>query len=164
MGDLQMKKLKIYLDTSVISHLQAEDVLDKMAKTLEFWDFIKQGEYSVYISNLVVAEIEECSEPKKSFLTQKMDETPLEIIEISDEIVALAEKYVSEGVFSSKYMDDATHVAAASVIGCTAIVSWNFKHIVKLKTIIGVNGINRFMGYGEIEIITPEIIIEEEGD
>ena len=159
-----MKKLKIYLDTSVISHLQAGDVPDRMSKTLEFWSCIEQGEYGVYISDLVVAEIEECPEPKKSFLTEKIDEAPLEVVEISGEMVVLAEKYVSEGVFSSKYMDDATHVAAASVIGCTAIVSWNFKHIVKLKTIIGVNGINRFMGYGEIEIITPEIIIEEEGD
>jgi len=159
-----MKKLKIYLDTSVISHLQADDAPDKMAKTREFWNCIEQGKYVVYISDLVAAEIEECAEPKKFFLTQKMDEAPLEIIEINDEIVALAEKYVSEGVFSSKYIDDATHVAAASVIGCAAFVSWNYKHIVKLKTIIGVNGINRFMGYGEIEIITPEIIIGEEGD
>lgn len=159
-----MKKFRIYLDTSVISHLHADDVPEKMSKTVEFWNCIEQGEYGVYISDLVVAEIEECPEPKKTFLTQKMDEVPLEIIEVSEEMVELAEKYVSEGVFSSKYMDDATHVAAASVIGCIAIVSWNFKHIVKLKTIIGVNGINRFMGYGEIEIITPEIIIEEEGD
>ena len=159
-----MKKLKIYLDTSVISHLQADDVPGKMVKTLEFWEYIERGEYSVFISDLVVAEIEECPEPKKFFLTEKMDEAPLEIIEINDEIAALAEKYISQGVFSSKYLDDATHVAAASVLGCIAIVSWNFKHIVKLKTIIGVNGINRFMGYGEIEIITPEIIIEEESD
>lgn len=159
-----MKKLKIYLDTSVISHLQADDVPEKMAKTLEFWECIEQGEYGVYISDLVAAEIEECTEPKKSFLTQKIDSVPFEVVEINDEIVALAEKYVSEGVFSSKYMDDATNVAAASVIGCTAIVSWNFKHIVKLKTIIGVNGVNRFMSYGEIEIITPEIIIEEDGE
>ena len=61
-------------------------------------------------------------------------------------------------------MDDATHVAAASVLGCTAIVSWNFKHMVKLKTIVGVTGVNRLMGYGEIEIITPEIIVEGEGE
>ena len=159
-----MKKLKIYLDTSVISHMQADDVPEKMEKTLEFWDCIKQGEYSIYISDLVVAEIEECLEPKRSYLIQRMDLASLEVVEISDEMVILAEKYVSEGVFSSKHIDDATHVAAASVIGCTAIVSWNFKHIVKLKTMIGVNGINRFMGYGEIEIIIPEIIIEEEGD
>lgn len=159
-----MKKFKIYLDTSVISHLHADDVPEKMAKTLEFWDCIQQGEYSVYISDLVVAEIEQCHEPKKSYLTQKMDSVPLEVVEINDEMVVLAEKYVSEGIFSDKYMDDATHVAAASVLGCTAIVSWNFKHMVKLKTIIGVTGINRFMGYGEIEIITPEIIVEGEGE
>lgn len=112
----------------------------------------------------MAAEIEECAEPKRSLLTRKMDEAPLEIIEIDAEITTLAEKYIREGVFSSKYLDDATHVAAASVSSCTAIVSWNFKHIVKLRTIIGVNGINRLMGYSEIEIITPEIIIEEEGD
>jgi hypothetical protein len=38
-GDLQMKKLKIYLDTSVISHLQADDVPEKMAITHKFWGF-----------------------------------------------------------------------------------------------------------------------------
>lgn len=133
-----MKKLKIYLDTSVISHLKADDVPEKMEKTRKFWEFIERGEYRVFISDLVAAEIEECSEPKRTLLINKMDEAPLEMIEIDDEITALAEKYISEGVFSSKYLDDATHVAAASVLDCTAIVSWNFKHIVKLKTIIGV--------------------------
>lgn len=159
-----MKKLKIYLDTSVISHLQAYDVPEKMAKTIELWELIPNSEYSVFISDLVAAEIEECSEPKRSFLIKKMNEVPLQIVEISDEILALAEKYISQGVFSSKYLDDATHVAAASVLGCTAIVSWNFKHMVKLKTMIGVNGMNRFMGYGELEIITPETIVEGDGD
>jgi len=36
--------------------------------------------------------------------------------------------------------------------------------MVKLKTIVGVTGVNRLMGYGEIEIITPEIIVEGEGE
>ena len=133
-----------------------------MIKTLEFWKFIEYAEYTVFISDLVVAEIEECPEPKKSFLENKMNEAPLEVIEINEEIAVLAERYIKEEIFSGKNKDDATHVAAASVLGCTAVVSWNFKHIVKLKTIIGVNGINRLMGYGEIEIITPETIIGEE--
>lgn len=30
-----MRKLKVYLDTSVISHLQQEDVPEKMRETLE---------------------------------------------------------------------------------------------------------------------------------
>ena len=36
-----MKKLKIYLDTSVISHLDAPDAPEKMADTLMLWEDIK---------------------------------------------------------------------------------------------------------------------------
>jgi len=45
-----MKKLKIYLDTSVISHLQHEDTPGKMRDTLLFWDELKTGKYEVVIS------------------------------------------------------------------------------------------------------------------
>ena len=80
-------------------------------------------------------------------------------VEITEEIKELANKYVEESIFPSKYFDDSLHVACASVMGCNAIVSWNFKHMVKLKTILAVNGINKYMGYGEIEILTPEAIV-----
>jgi len=33
-----MKKLKIYIDTSVISHLDQHDAPEKMADTLAFWE------------------------------------------------------------------------------------------------------------------------------
>lgn len=36
------------------------------------------------------------------------------------------------------------------------VVSWNFEHLVKLKTRLGVNGLNRMLGYREIEIVSPE--------
>lgn len=36
-----MVKLKIYLDTSVISHLQQEDVPEKMQETRELWEQFK---------------------------------------------------------------------------------------------------------------------------
>lgn len=32
----------------------------------------------------------------------------------------------------------------------------------KIRTILGVNGINKLMGYSEIEIVTPEVVIGEE--
>lgn len=38
-----MKKLKIYLDTSVISHLKQDDAPDKTQDTLKLWEDIKQG-------------------------------------------------------------------------------------------------------------------------
>ncbi len=157
-----MKKLKIYLDTSVISHLQADDVPDKMAKTLLLWTEIQQGFYTVVILELVLDELESCSEPKKTFMFEKLSIINFDDVEISDEIRILANKYVEEGIFPIKYFDDALHVACASVNTCNAVISWNFKHMVKLKTILSVNGINKYMGYGEIEILTPEAVVGEE--
>ncbi|MCL1827014.1 MAG: DNA adenine methylase [Candidatus Cloacimonetes bacterium] len=42
-----MKRLKLYLDTSVISHLIAPDTPEKMADTLALWDNIKSNKYNV---------------------------------------------------------------------------------------------------------------------
>ena len=52
-----MKKLKIYLDTSVISHLKADDVPEKMESTQKMWAEMKNGVYEVFISRLVTAEV-----------------------------------------------------------------------------------------------------------
>ena len=40
-----MRKLKVYLDTSVISHLLQEDVPEKMADTRRLWEMFKAGKF-----------------------------------------------------------------------------------------------------------------------
>ena len=52
-----MKKLKLYLDTSVISHLDQQDAQEKMQDTQLLWEEIKIGLYDVAISDIVFAEI-----------------------------------------------------------------------------------------------------------
>ena len=63
-----MRRLKVYLDTSVISHLLQEDVPEKMADTRQLWEMFKNGKYEVYLSTVPLREIEKCSEPKKHSL------------------------------------------------------------------------------------------------
>jgi len=157
-----MRKFKIYIDTSVISNLYADDAPMLMEYSLKLWEVIKQDLYDVVISGLALYEIRKCSEPKLSVLAEYLDEINFEEAELNDEINVLAEKYITDGIIPQKYYDDALHIAAATILGCDAIVSWNFKHMVKLKTIIGVNRINRYLGYHEIEIITPMSMVEEE--
>lgn len=60
-----MRKLKVYLDTSVISHLLQEDVPEKMADTRQLWEMFKAGKYDVYLSTVTLEEIADCPEPKK---------------------------------------------------------------------------------------------------
>jgi len=83
------------------------------------------------------------------------------LISFNEQIIELAKRYVEEGIISSKFFDDAIHIAAATVYECDILVSWNFKHIVKVKTIQGVNGINKLIGYKEIQLVSPAMMLEE---
>jgi predicted nucleic acid-binding protein len=156
-----MKKLKIYIETSVISHLKAEDVPEKMEITLKLWEDLITGMYDVVLSEAVIIELSKCSEQKRNILQNYLKQINYELFEITDEADNLASRYIAEGVVSAKCYEDALHIALASVSGCRVILSWNFKHIVRVKTVIGANGINKLEGYGEIEIASPESLLEE---
>ncbi|MDO4963848.1 MAG: twitching motility protein PilT [bacterium] len=63
-----MRKLRIYLDTSVISYLDQQDSPEKMRQTQELWKILKMGKYEIVISSLVIEEIDKCEEYKKDLL------------------------------------------------------------------------------------------------
>jgi hypothetical protein len=44
-----MKRLKIYLNMSVISHLDAPDVPDREVDTKRLWEEIRKGTFEVFI-------------------------------------------------------------------------------------------------------------------
>ena len=153
-----MKKLKIYLDTSAISHLCAEDTPEKMADTLIFWEMLKENNYIVIISNITIAEISNCAEPKRTFLFEKLSEIDYEIIEENDETLFLTEKYLEYGVLKINNRDDLRHISVAAFAECKYIISWNFKHFVNVKTINKVQSVNKFLEYNEIMIIPPTML------
>ena len=155
-----MRKLKIYLDTSVISHLKHEDALDKMTDTLKLWEEIKHNKYDVITSQITIEEIERCREPKQSILYEFLSEINFTIIEITEEIEQLANQIISQGILTPKSYDDCQHIATAVISECDIIVSWNFKHMVNIKTINGIRAISLLSGYRSIDIYTPSTLIE----
>ena len=64
-----------------------------------------------------------------------------------------------EGLIPIKYRNDALHLAVAVVHDVDAVVSWNFEHLVRLATRLGVNGLNKMLGYRDIEIVSPEEVV-----
>jgi hypothetical protein len=82
------------------------------------------------------------------------------LLGIDLETEELAERYIKEGIIPKKYRSDALHIAVAVINGIDVIVSWNFEHIVKLKTRVMVDGVNKLLGYHEIEICSPEEVVE----
>jgi len=56
------------------------------------------------------------------------------------------------GILTQKSFDDCQYIGAAVINECDCIISWNFKHIVNVKTIKGVRAITNLEGYKMIEI------------
>mgnify|MGYP001130383260 FL=1 len=159
-----MRKLKVYLDTSVVSYLYQVDAPEKIQNTLDLWELFKNKVYEVYISDIVIREISGCNEEKLKILLDYLDQIDYNIIETDEDTVELAGKFIDFGILKQKSFDDCQHIAAAILAGCDIITSWNFKHIVNVKTVRGVKVITTLEGYKDLLIYPPSVLIESEDD
>lgn len=119
--------------------------------------FIKDiinGNLILLISEVIIKELSK-GPGKLIELLHSLPTSNIELVMLNNEIMELADKYLIEKIVSEKYKDDSIHVAAATVSKADAIVSWNFKHIVRLDKIKQYNYVNSINGYGFINIITP---------
>ena len=155
-----MKKLRLYLDTSVISHLSAPDTPEKMADTLAMWEnFKSRPDIEIVISELTLRELNKCQQPKLQFLLDKLNEFDFLFLEVSEEDMNLAEMYLKNAVLTEKSIDDLIHIAVATLNNCRYVISWNFKHFVNPKTIHAVWAINRMINLPEIDIVSPPMML-----
>ena len=154
------RKTKLYLDTSIINFAVDDRTPAEKLLTQNLIKEIKAGKYEVFISEVVLLEINKSEEEKRKELFNVLKEVNPEELDISREVRALAEKYVVEEIIPAKHMDDALHIAAASVNDVDIVVSWNFEHIVKHKTRVAVAAINILKGYKALDICTPQEVIE----
>jgi len=153
-----MRKLRIYVDTSVFGGAFDHEFMDT---STTLFNQIRKGLFSLCVSEVVLREIENAPEKVRSFLNKLLSVS--EIVPITKECIELREQYIKKGIVSRKYLDDALHVASATIARCDIIVSWNFKHIVHYEKISLYNAINKLNGYKEIFINSPsEVIIYEE--
>jgi predicted nucleic acid-binding protein len=159
-----MRKPKIYLETSAISHLDAPDRIDWMEDTLELWSLIQAGDFEVFISPVVVTELMDCDEPKRTELFSRLRSIQYTELKETDEVLELANRYVEAGILRKESIRDCQHIAYACVYNCDMVVSWNFNHMVNIKTISGVRGVNALAGYREMPIYSPTMLIKGESD
>lgn len=158
-----MKRPQLYLETSVWNFYFAEDAPEKRMATLMFFDKIKQGEYEIFISDVVIEEIGWAENIKKQLLLEIIEEYLPNRLIISEEVSSLAQKYLSEGVLPPSKIEDAMHAAVATVFEMDALISWNLRHLANLKKMELINGINMKEGYSKrLELITPMEVSDEE--
>jgi len=154
-----MKKISLYLDTSVIG-----GYFDKEFEgpTKRLFELINLGVYEAYISDLTIGELSNA--PPIHYKTFNNLISELNYIHIYEnlETLSLADKYIDNKVLSTKFIDDARHVAIASCQKIDYIISWNFKHHVNVARIRGFNSVNMNEGYTIIDIRTPLEVISND--
>lgn len=64
-------------------------------------------------------------------------------------------EYPKTRVVPPRYRNDLRHVAVATVARVDALVSWNFRHPVNLRTRRVVHAVNLRLGYSLVEIVSP---------
>jgi len=85
-------------------------------------------------------------------------------LDLDEESRELAETYLKEKILGKASLDDAYHIAIATVNRLDVLVSWNFKHIVNFDKIKLFNSINLRLGYPTIEIRSPKEFVRYENN
>ncbi|MEI7945839.1 MAG: type II toxin-antitoxin system VapC family toxin [bacterium] len=156
---LEMKR--IYIETSVISFLTARPSKDVVlaghqASTHIFWK--SKNAYELFISDMVIQECEkgdaDCAQSRIQAITG------LPVLNVDKEVERLASELIRRNAIPKNSVEDAVHIAVASVSAIDFIVTWNFKHINNpfMKQQIRAVIINQ--GYTMPEICSPEELLE----
>ena len=110
-----MRKLKIYLDTSIVNFLYADDAPEYMAITKQILEK-NINDYDVYISEVMFVEVNRTQdESRKELLLTEIAKQQLEVYDvINEDIEYLGNKYIEAGIIPLQKIDDAMHVAFAT--------------------------------------------------
>jgi len=152
--------MKVYTDTSVIGGCFDEEF--KEWSNALFQEFVA-GSKQIMLSDLTLQELELARQEVRDKVKEIPDKHRFGIA-INDEVIQLAETYISEGALTNKSYNDALHIALATLNNSDVLASWNFKHIVNLERIRLYNSINLRLGYRMIEIRTPREILKLKDD
>ena len=149
---MKKKTNRVYSDTSVIGGIVDSEFSEHSKR---FIKFAKSGLFTLVVSPVIDDEIFTDDTPSQVIREYESLLKFCEIARVTQESLELQQAYLKEKILTSKWEDDALHVAVATVHECDLIVSWNFKHIVNFQKIPLYNAVNKLLGYNEIQIYSP---------
>lgn len=152
-----MAKLKVYLETTIPNYVFNDHLPEEQKVAKKIFKLVKKGEIEGLISEVVVRELNRAPEPRRSKLQKLVSK--IKVLEVAPKAKKLAQEYVDAGIIPKTKLDDALHIAVASLAKVDLLASWNLEHIVKAKTKMRVSEINSKRGYPTPVIVRPEEVI-----
>jgi len=156
-----MRKPKIYLETTMFNYYFDKE-RDAHLDTVKLFEEVKAGKYQAFSSVYAVDELMKAPEEKRGLMLELFNKYNVEILQPSPEAEKLADIYLSEGIIPQTSIVDSRHIAVATINDLEMILSLNFKHIVRKKTIELTELVNVREGYRKVQIYTPMEVVENE--
>ena len=150
-----MPALTLYLDNSVIGGYFDPEFQDA---TRRLWAMGEAGQFRFVVSMVTQDEAALAPAEVVELFARTFPEDSL-LLPLSLRAEELAQAYITNGVLTAKYIDDARHVAIATTHGIGVIVSWNFKHLANYQRESGFNRVNSVYGYPAVRIISPSELV-----
>jgi predicted nucleic acid-binding protein len=152
-----VEPIRVYADTSVYGGAFDNKFATPSRK---FFDLVRRARFRLVVSALVEDELSRAPAQIQKWFQQfrpDADDAP-----VTPEAVALRAAYLEAGIVTPKSMNDALHVALATVSNCAIIVSWNFRHIVHFRKVPLYNAVNVLHQYAALDIRSPQEVIEDD--
>lgn len=150
-----MRKLRMYLDTSVIGGCLDEEFKED---SIRIFNELEKGKMTIIVSDVLLFELEGAPDNVRNVL-KNVSPGNIEYVFLNEESLALAGRYIKEGAVAKKSISDARHIAISTVERVNVFLSWNFKHIVNINRIQSFNSVNLKLGYPLLEIRSPKEVL-----
>jgi predicted nucleic acid-binding protein len=151
---------RIYVDSSVVNGMFDDHMPERVTQARQFWRAVVDGKIRIIASDVLRDELNDAPQRVQEYFAT-LPKSQIERIVSTDESDTLAKRYIAAKIVSNKRLNDCRHIALATLAEADVLVSWNFRHIVKLNKIHQYNAINKLLGYREIEIRIPEEVIHD---
>jgi hypothetical protein len=158
-----MRTPRIYLETTIFNYYFDAERGDEHIATVKLFERIAEGGYDPFTSLYVTGELEATKdEAKREKMLELIARYEIPVLAESDAAANLAAIYIKETVIPLRFRTDGLHIAIASVNDLDIVVSANFQHIVKPKTIRLSGAINTANGYHAVQIYSPTEVLKYE--
>ena len=123
----------------------------------------RRGDYLAVLSSVTAAEVEQAPDHVK-VVHAALINGGAELIPVSAESMDLLNKYLERKILGAKFQNDMLHIAVATIADTDVLVSWTFRHIVRLDKIRLFNSVNIECGYKPLTIYSPREVVPGEAN
>lgn len=147
-----------YVETSVWGMIPKGQPKEMRRASLQF---LRSARHR-FVSPVVLDEIRVAPEDARSQVLEVLESVRPTLLEVTIECYELARYYITSGILAARKMEDALHVAIATVHEMDVLVSWNHRHMANVRKTEQYRGANLMQGYSKTPLIyTPLELLYE---